>query len=165
MQLRLRMSSDMRKHEIYQKYLGISFGRNVRILGKPDFGSEPYLIEIGDDVTITEGVRFVTHDGGVGIFRNEHKGINVFGRIKIGNRVFIGINTIILPDVEIGDNVVIGAGSVVTRSITGGAVVAGVPARVIKSIDEYKKTCLEKAVYIHSDDRSEREKEILKSLK
>jgi len=116
------------------------------LLGKIHFGSEPFLIEIGDNVTITHGVSFVTHDGGVEIFRKEFPGINVFGKIVVGNNVFIGIKSIILPGVTIGSNVVIAAGSVVTRNIPDNVVAGGVPARVIESINEYKTKCLENAV-------------------
>ncbi len=118
---------------------GLRLGRDVRIIGKPDFGSEPYLVEIGDHVTISAHVTFVTHDGGTWVFRHlpEYAGLQRFGRIKIGNNCFVGARAIILPDVSIGDDCVIGAGSVVTRSVPGGSVVAGVPARFVCSYDDY----------------------------
>lgn len=49
--------------DIYAKEYGVKFGRNVRITGKISFSTEPYLIEIGDNVTLTEGIVFHTHDG------------------------------------------------------------------------------------------------------
>ncbi len=152
--------------EVYRKHLGIKIGKNTRITGKNiEFGSEPYLIEIGDDCTITGGVIFETHDGGVGIFRKEYPGMNIFGRIKIGNSVFIGNRAIIMPGVTIGDHVVIGAGSIVTKDIPQNSVAAGVPARVIRTLDEYRQKALEKAVFIKSSDPDERMKEILSGLK
>lgn len=134
---------------LFQDYLGVKIGKNSRFTGKDvSFGSEPYLIEIGDDVTITQKVVFHTHDGGVGVLRKKFPGINVFGKIKVGNNVFIGSNTIILPGVTIGNNVVIGAGSVVTKNVASNSVVAGVPAKFIKSIEEYEEASLKKAVYL-----------------
>jgi acetyltransferase-like isoleucine patch superfamily enzyme len=150
---------------VYRKHLGIKIGEGVRITGKNiRFGSEPYLIEIGDDVTITNGVIFETHDGGVGLFRKEFPGINVFGRIKIGSHVFIGNNCIIMPGVTIGDNVVIGAGSIVTKDIPSEVVAAGIPARVLKTIEEYKQRSLQRAVYIFEAESEKREREILDKL-
>ena len=112
-----------------------------RILSEPSavFGSEPYLVTIGEHVEITAGCVFITHDGGVWSLRNDerYKNLDIFGPIKIGNNVFIGNNSIVLPGVTIGDNVVIGAGSVVSRDILANSVAAGVPARVIRSLEEY----------------------------
>lgn len=103
------------------------------------FGSEPYLITIGKHVEITAGVKFITHDGGAWVLRDKEEFANIdfVGPIVVGDNVFIGNNVIILPGVTIGDNVVIGAGSVVTKDIPSNCVCAGVPARVIKSIDDY----------------------------
>jgi acetyltransferase-like isoleucine patch superfamily enzyme len=152
--------------KVYRKHLGIKIGDNVRFTGKKiNFGSEPYLIEIGDNVTITPDVCFETHDGGVGIFRKDNPGINVFGKIKVGNNVFIGHRTIIMPGVTIGNNVVIGAGSVVTKDIEDNVVVAGVPARFIKSLEKYKIDSLKNAIYVFSTDEVNRKKEILRKMK
>ena len=103
------------------------------------FGTEPYLITVGRHVEFTLGVRLVTHDGGVWVFRQneELKNCDFFGPIRIGNNVFIGNNAIILPGVNIGNNCVIGAGAIVSKDIPDNSVVAGVPARLIESIDDY----------------------------
>ena len=162
--LKLQFASSEQKANLYRKYLGVNIGKNIRFTGVPSWGTEPYLIEIGDDVTITQKVTFHTHDGGVGLFRKEYPGINVFGKIKIGNNVFIGSNVIILPGVTIGSNVVIGAGSVVSKNIPDNCVAAGVPARVLKSIDEYKKNILNKAVFIHKKEPEKRKQEILQKI-
>lgn len=133
--------SDIRNNMLLRSALrrGLKLGRDVRVIGRPDFGSEPYLIEIGDHVTISSNVTFVTHDGGTWVFRHlpEYAGLQRFGRIAIGNNCFIGTGSIILPGVRIGDNVVVGAGSVVTRSVGDNSVVAGMPARYVCSYDDY----------------------------
>lgn len=125
------------------KSMGVRIGENCRILSNPYkcFGSEPYLVSIGDHVEITSGVKLITHDGGAWIIRNDEGcgDIDVFGRIKIGNNVFIGVNSIIMPGVTIGDNVCIAAGAVVTKDIPSGEVWGGVPASFIKSYDAYKQ--------------------------
>ena len=117
--------------------MGVKVGKNCRLYSL-SFGSEPYLITIGNHVTITDGVKFVTHDGGIWAFRDEEPSADVFGKIIICDNVFIGINSIILPGVTIGNNTVIGAGSVVTKSYKGSGVIAGNPAKHICSFDEYR---------------------------
>ncbi|MET7375526.1 DapH/DapD/GlmU-related protein [Micromonospora arida] len=101
------------------------------------FGSEPWLITLGDNVYITAGVQFLTHDGGTLILRKEHPDLEWTAPISIGDDVYIGVRSIIMPGVRIGDRCIIGAGSVVTRDVPDGSVAAGVPARVLRSTDEY----------------------------
>lgn len=128
-----------------RKYLikkGAKIGDDTRVLSNVDaFGSEPYLIEIGEKCLISTNVHFITHDGGISVLNN----LNVFkekmdklGRIKIGNNVFIGANSIIMPGVTIGNNVIIGAGSIVTKNIESNQVACGIPAKTIKTLEEYK---------------------------
>ncbi len=142
----------------YARSVGVNVGSNCRFLGVKagTFGSEPFLISIGDHVTITSGVRFVTHDGGVWVFRQGEPDIDVFGPIRIGSNVFIGINSIVMPGATIGSNCVIGAGSVVTRDIPEGTVAAGVPAKILASIDEYCARTHTKSVNIGSLDASQK---------
>ncbi|WP_249154755.1 acyltransferase [Gordonia polyisoprenivorans] len=116
-----------------------SVGIDVRLTGFPNFGSEPFLISIGSHVTISANVAFVNHDGGARVFRSERPGLHVYDKISVGDHVFIGMGSILLPGVTIGDNCVIGAGSVVSRDVPSGSVAAGVPCRVIKSIQEYRE--------------------------
>jgi acetyltransferase-like isoleucine patch superfamily enzyme len=144
---RVRRSWMIRRDPIaYARSLGVSVGKNCRFYGIPEevFGSEPYLVRLGDHVSITSGVRFVTHDGGVWVLRDQFPDIDVVAPITVGNNVFIGINSIILPGVTIGDNVVVGAGSIITKDVPGNSVVAGVPARVLRSLDSY----IERAVAV-----------------
>jgi len=130
-----------RKIYIYEcKRNGMKVGKNLRIMSGVDFGSEPWLIEIGDNVVISKDVMFSTHDGGANVIRNLGiKNINTFGKIQIGNNVFIGARSILLPNVKVGDNVIIGANSIVNKDIPPNSVVAGVPIRKIMSLDDYKK--------------------------
>jgi len=65
--------------------------------------------------------------------------VDTFGKIKVGNNVYVGQDSIILPGVTIEDNVIIGAGSVVTKSVPSGHIVAGNPARIVSTIEDYKK--------------------------
>ncbi len=124
----------------YARSIGVKVGKGCRLIAT-DFGSEPYLITIGDHVSITNS-SFITHDGGVWVFRNEFPEIDIVKPITIKNYVFIGYGCIILAGVTIGNNVVIGAGSVVTKDIPDNIVAAGVPARVIKSIQSYKSKAI-----------------------
>ncbi|MCH7953659.1 MAG: acyltransferase [Chloroflexi bacterium] len=137
----LSLAADLRNRWLLRAFVrrGLKLGRDVRIMGKPDFGGEPYLITIGDHVTVSTHVEFVTHDGATWVFRDrpEYEGLQRFGAIEIGNNCFIGTRSIILPGVRIGKNCVVGAGSVVTRSVPKDTVVAGVPAHVICTYDEY----------------------------
>lgn len=100
------------------------------------FGSEPFMIEIGDNVHISGDCQFLTHDGSTLIFRKEIPTLEITKQIIIGNDVFIGFRTIILPGVKIGNRCVIGAGSIVNRDIPDNSVAVGNPCKVVKTSDE-----------------------------
>lgn len=119
--------------------IGVKIGNNCDIHKSVRFGTEPYLIEIGDNVRIAADSLFVTHDGGLWTLRNYFNmpKIDKFGKIKIGNNVSIGIHVTVMPGVTIGNNVVVGYGSVVTKDIPDNQVWAGVPAKFIETLDEY----------------------------
>lgn len=129
--------------EEYFRKKGISVGKNNRIFIR-DLGTEPYLIKIGNHCSITAGVIFLTHDGGCWVFRDEIPELNIFGKIEVKDNCFIGIKSIILPNVTIGPNSVVGAGSVVTKDVPPNTVVAGVPAKIISPISEYKEKCMKR---------------------
>lgn len=135
----IRFSTPRKRAQILKKMNEVKIGDGCEVFDNVSFGSEPYLIEIGNRVRITKGVTFITHDGGVWVLRNNGmlKDADIFGRIKVGNNVHIGINSVIMPGVTIGDNVIIGVGAVVTKDIPSNSIAAGVPAKVIKSVDEY----------------------------
>lgn len=120
----------------YFRDQGARVGSGTRILVR-DLGSEPYLVSIGDETLISSDVVFSTHDGAVWVLRDREPELNRFGRISIGRRCFIGARTVLLPGAKIGDGSVIGAGSVVTGEIPSGVVAAGVPARVLSTVEEW----------------------------
>lgn len=162
--LKFAFSNEYEKPELYRNYMSIKIGKNARFTGKINFGSEPFLISIGNHVTLAHNVTFHTHDGGVWIFREKYPNINIYGKITIGDNVFIGSNVIILPNVNIGDNVVIGAGSVVTKSIESDSVVAGNPARLIRTVNEYEEKVLKNAIFVDSSVIKNVSESILKHL-
>jgi carbonic anhydrase/acetyltransferase-like protein (isoleucine patch superfamily) len=98
----------------------------------------PWLIEIGDYCKITRGVQILTHDYSRSVLRRGYGDIIAEAKkTKIGNNVFVGTNSVILMGTIIGDNVIIGAGSVVSGNIPANSVVAGNPARVIRTLEEH----------------------------
>lgn len=145
----------------FWKEKGMIIGENCEIYKSASFGSEPYLIRIGNHVRINSGVNFVTHDGGAWVLReylqdSGSEKIDIFGLIQIGNNVHIGTNAIIMPGVTIGNNCIIGCGAIVTKSIPDNSIAVGVPARVIETIDEYvekNKSRFEYTKYMHYDEK------------
>ncbi|HVV87024.1 MAG TPA: acyltransferase [Kofleriaceae bacterium] len=123
----------------FARRLGVRVGDGCELLGTglATWGTEPFLITLGDHVQVTAGVRFITHDGAIWVYRREHPRIGRFGPIRIGNNVYIGTDAVILPGVTVGDDSVIAACAVVNRDVPARTIVAGVPARPICSIDEY----------------------------
>ncbi|HNP66997.1 MAG TPA: acyltransferase [Aequorivita sp.] len=126
--------------ENYARFQGVQIGVKCNIQ-KVSFGSEPYLIEIGNHVQITNGTKFFTH-GAAWVLREKYPQIDFFGKIKIGNNVYIGNNALIMAGVIIGSDVIIAAGSVVTKSVPGGSIVGGNPAKVIGKIEEFEEKML-----------------------
>lgn len=137
-------------HAGYAKYIGVNMGKNIHIYGDPIdmFGSEPWCITLGNNVHITREVLFVTHDGGTLLYRNLHPDLEITARIVIGNNVYIGVRTIILPGVTIGDNCIVAAGSIVTKDVPSNTVVGGIPAKFIKTSDDYLKGALKKSLHL-----------------
>ncbi|PKR79943.1 capsule biosynthesis protein CapG [Brumimicrobium salinarum] len=121
--------------EKYARYTGVKIGKNCDIQ-KVSFGSEPYLVEIGNHVQITSGTKIFTHGGGW-VFRDQYPKLDYFGKVKIKNNVYIGNNSMIMPGVTIGNDVIVGAGSIVTKSIPDGKIVAGNPARIVGETSEF----------------------------
>jgi len=132
--------------EKFARLRGVTIGQGCRIYIR-QWGSEPFLISIGDRVTVTSGVMFITHDGSSWLVRKpDGQRYYHYAPITVEDDVFIGIGSIILPGVTIGSRSVVAAGSVVTRSVPPGSVVAGNPARIIGSFDSFAEKVRSKYV-------------------
>ena len=110
--------------------VGKNFGRLNGVILDP---SHCWLIEIGDNVTMAPRVHILCHDASTKHFMNYTK----IGRVTIGDNVFIGAESVVLPGVTIGNNVIVGANSTVTHDIPDNTVVAGTPAKLICTLDDY----------------------------
>ena len=133
---------------------GVTIGENVRFreprTTRIDL-TRSCLVTIGNDVDINTHFCIMTHDFANFVFRNMKLGyMNSSGAVTIGNNIYFGTNVTILKGVSIGDNCIVGAGSIVTKSIPSNSVAAGVPCRVICTVEEYfekrKEKGLEEAV-------------------
>jgi maltose O-acetyltransferase len=126
------------KHDRYLAMLssrGMKIGRDVSI--EDGFFLDPshcYLIEIGDGCTLAPNVRILAHDAST----RRLIGFTRLARVVIEKGCFIGDSVLVLPGVTIGEGSIVGAGSVVTRSIPKSSVAVGNPARVICSLEEFK---------------------------
>lgn len=154
--------------ETYARHIGVNIGTGGFISTKK-FPTEPYLITIGNYVRIAKGTGFFTH-GGVWSIRKKYNNptLDNFGKISIGDYSYIGENCMIMAGVTIGKNCIIGGGSVVTRSVPDGIMVAGNPAKFIGYTEDFynrlksntamcckEKTQSEKRIYLStlSDDQ------------
>ena len=107
---------------------GMKVGKNFcRQSGTRMDPSHCWLINIGDDVTLANKVQILAHDDSIRVYT----GYGRIGTVTIGDRVFVGANSTILMNTKIGNDVIIGAGSVVTKDIPDGSIAAGIPAKVI----------------------------------
>ena len=118
--------------------------------------TRPTLVSFGDNVDINKNFQLLTHDYGSFVFRNKFCDfLNSSGAVSIGSNIYFGTNVTVLKGVSIGDNCIIAACSVVNKSIPANSVAAGVPCKVICSIEEYynkrKQKSLGEAVeYVNS---------------
>lgn len=142
--------------------VGASIGNDCYLFSDELETTEPYLLSIGDCVTISSGVRFATHDDS-----SEYslgRGNLLVGRVTIGNDVFIGMGSLILPGVSIADHCIVGAGSVVTKSVMeAGTVVAGNPARPIGTVDSIREKNIKKAIFVGNLPFQEKKNLLLKN--
>lgn len=154
----------------YLRSQGVRIGEGCDILcSAENFGSEPWLIEIGNNVTFCDGAVPLTHDAASRLFRKVNPDMNArygnrFGTIRILDNCFIGINTLILPGITIGPNSVVGTGSVVTKNVAPGMVVAGNPAHEICTLEEYIERYRRKMIPLVAESREELRRELTRKL-
>lgn len=147
----------------YAKKVGVNFPEGkLHIFGKVAWGSEPWIITLGENVYITDGVKFITHDGGTLLYRSIVPDLEVTKPITVGSNVYFGNNVIVLPGVNIGSNVVIGAGAVVSKDIPDNSVAVGVPARVIKTADEYLEKLKKESLHLGHLVGEEKDRALMK---
>ena len=131
-QLISRLRGEVTTSELIRR--GLRVGKNLKRMNQVIIDdSHSWLITIGDDVTLAPRVHILAHDASTKTFLDYTK----IGCVNIGNRVFVGAESVILPGVTIGDDVIIGANSTVTHDVPSGTVVAGSPARPICTTEEY----------------------------
>jgi maltose O-acetyltransferase len=141
--VRKRLAARVRGEQDYTTLVarGLQVGRDVYIARgcylDPGF---LWLISIGDETTLGPNVTLLAHDGAPKL----RTGFSAVGRVDVGARVFIGANATVLPGTTIGDDAIVGAGSVVRTDVPAGAVVLGNPAQVIGSTDEHTRRHLER---------------------
>lgn len=123
-------------------------GNNVEFY-TTDFGAEPYLISVHDNVVCAANVRFINHD--VSCYRIAHyleidkNQVDKVGSIELFDNCFVGAYTLLMPGCSVGENSIIAAGSIVTKHIPANEVWGGIPAKDIMNIDEYAKRVVEES--------------------
>lgn len=139
----------------YAKKIGVNIESGARLIGMPDFGSEPWLIEIKSGAMVTAGVQFITHDGSVSVLRRidkKYAKILKFGKIVVEEGAFIGNHAVIMPNVRIGKGAVVGACALVSKDVPDGVVVAGNPAREIATTAEVAEKWLKNTPIYDNDE-------------
>ena len=120
---------------MYLRMAGISIGKDCMISWGAKLDVSGGRIIIGDRCTITYGCIILSHDRSKKRINSKDKGK---GTVRLGNDVFIGVNSVLLRNVTIGDYSIVGAGSVVTKDVPPSVVVAGNPARIIRKLTSTK---------------------------
>lgn len=126
--------ADQRKYQELLRSKGAQIGQRVGIFSDI-IGPETYLILIEDDVTIATGVKIITHDNAISKPCPEFT--DLFGRVTVKKNSFVGAYSVLLPGVTIGEDAIVAAGSVVTKSIPPGEIWGGVPAKKISTVAQY----------------------------
>ena len=152
----------LRKFPYYLSKLGVKFTGDIKntgfIASSTKFDSIDYAkyIELGEETIISADVLFLVHDYSIATalrtIKKVKKGAlpHFIKGIIIGNNCFIGARSILLPGTKVGDNVIIGAGSIVKGIIPDNVVIAGNPAKILKSIKDYGEYHLAKNDFLGS---------------
>lgn len=150
---------------------GMTVGNNFhRMQGVVLDPGHCWLIHIGDNVTLAPRVYILCHDAST----KQFLGFTKIGNVEIGNNVFVGADSVILPGVTIGDNVIIGANSTVSKDVPSGMVAVGTPAKVICSTEDYLKRmkdcmkespCYDEKYTIRGGIDNQKKKEMFEKLK
>ena len=133
--------ADSKTYIEYLRGLGMNIGEETTIYvpTKTQIDTtRPWLIKIGNNVKITEGVTILTHGFDWSVLKGVYGDVlGSSGGVTIGDNVFIGMKSTILKGVHIGNNVIIGANSLVNKDIPANCVAAGNPCKVIMGLEEY----------------------------
>lgn len=137
----------MRHYSKYLRKIGVNIKGTPKFISQDAYfdGNNYSKITIGDNITISREVMMLTHDyspttahAAIGIKINRHEGELYFSqKITIGDNCFIGARATILPGTTIGNNVIIGACSVVKGEIPDNCIVIGNPFKIIASTSEW----------------------------
>lgn len=148
----------------YAQKIGVNFKdpSKVHIYGSVKWSTEPWIISIGENVHITNGVNFIGHDGGTLLFRHIVPDLEITKPITVGNDVYIGNNVLIMPGVKIGNRVIIGAGAIVSRDIPDNSVAVGVPAKVTKTADAYFEKIKSESLHLGHLKGEEKDRALMK---
>lgn len=142
----LKEKASSRRYVDFLRKQGAKIGDNVRFYDPAHTFvdvSAPWLLTVGNEVSVTRGVTILTHDYAWSVLRHhpDSRGelLGAQSPVTIGSNVFIGMNATILRGVTVGDNVIIGAGSVVASDCDSGFVYAGNPAKKVCSVTEFRE--------------------------
>lgn len=150
---KIRYGSQKTVHNTLRK-MGVRLGEGCRIY-TANFGSEPWLVSIGDHVCVSNDVTFVNHNLNWP-FQEKYESLTGFGKIEILDNCQIGVEVTILPNVTIGPNSVVGACSLVTKDVPANTVVAGNPAKTVCTMEEFEQKCLDQHIDIPKDRKAAR---------
>ncbi|WP_099370140.1 NeuD/PglB/VioB family sugar acetyltransferase [Sphingobacterium sp. 1.A.5] len=108
---------------------GVELGEGVNVMLNSVITND---VRVGKGVLINQ-ISSIGHDVDIEDFVEVCPGVVISGRTKIGEFTFLGSNCTILPNISVGSNVIVGAGSVINRDIPNGCTVVGVPGKIIKT--------------------------------
>lgn len=143
----------LKKHDVFY-----SCGENI-LFQPRKLPNDPKLIKLHNNIAVAAEVCFENHDVIHYVIGNMYPKSEIkshIGCIEIMDNVFIGAKTMIMPNVKIGPNVIVAAGTVITKDVPPGTIVAGVPARVIGSFDEIVARRIEESQEISTWNRDQR---------